>query len=608
MKHKQRKQIHAIFLSIIILLGLRLPVFVSQCGLIEYEVNDVPALNDWINRPLIFASPEEVECMVSQMQYIPSEETLPFDALEMKMNFNKPLFITRSDAREDVERLFYLLENGYAGYGYFNEGQRFQEAKESIIQEIDKKPLMRSSGLSSLLYDHLGFLHDCHLTIGDHEYESHLDFWYDAEFEFRKQNKAYVFTHDGVIYSVISINSESPDSYMFPSINSDGENVYRMGVLSPSSPPPLDLRAESNQETRQWEFELRNSQPEYSEIYMEKRLGGVPIVRIRSFSDQHKEYINEFLACADKYRDEPCLIVDIRGNGGGNTAYARQWITRYAGQQPSSPQIFTELISETSMMGRSNYFAYMLHYYPELEAQGYHLKAEDCRSYADEIENDETSSHWSAYNIPSPKKINNNSTLIVLIDKNVGSAAEGFLSYLQQVENVVFVGENSAGALTYGQMSYHMLPHSRLIVRLPISLNVFVDLKYREEKGFYPDLWVQSGYALNYAVAAVRMGSIPTSSSYREEILGVDFVPEKPSENIVVTDYFPILFGLFYGVILVFFNRQRKSKLFLIGGVLGALLGTYYLSRKPDLGYALLLVGFEYLVITFFKWRKEKSQ
>jgi len=551
------------------------------------------------------ASPDKVEYTVSQMQYLPSDEPLPHDNLELEMSFNKPLFITKTDAKADVERLFYLLENGYAGYGYFNQDDLFQEAKDAIFIEIDKKFVLTSSDLSAIFYKHLDFLHDCHLTIGEHEYETHLDYWYNTEFEFTKDNHEYSFTFEDKIYLVTSINNDSPDDYMFRSINSKGETIYRIGMLSRSSHAILELLAENSHETSRWSVLLENSRPVYSEIYMEKEIGGVPVVRIRSFSDQHKEYINEFLVCADKYRESPCLIVDIRGNGGGNTAYARQWITRYTGDVPVLPQIYTELVSETSMMGRSNYFAFMLHMYPELGAQGYDLKSKDFKGYAEEIENNEVSIHWSGYIIPNPQKINNNQTLIVLMDKNVGSAAEGFLSYLQQVENVVFVGENSGGALTYGQMSYHMLPNSRLLVHLPISLNVFVDLEYREERGFYPYLWVPSEDALNHAVAAVRGGTIKTSNEYREEILGIDFTPETKPISINISSYFPISFGLIYGLVVVYYNRKKESKLFLIGGVVAILAGTF-LPINHELGLTLVIIGVEYLGIAVYKWRNER--
>jgi len=38
-----------------------------------------------------------------------------------------------------------------------------------------------------------------------------------------------------------------------------------------------------------------------------------------------------------------------------------------------------------------------------------------------------------------------------------------------------------------------------------------IDLEFREEKGFFPDLWIPAEDAVNYAVAAVRKGTITTA-------------------------------------------------------------------------------------------------
>lgn len=148
------------------------------------------------------------------------------------------------------------------------------------------------------------------------------------------------------------------------------------------------------------------------------------------------------------------------------------------------------------------------------------------------------------------------------------------------------------------------LPNSKMLVALPTSLNVFVDLEYREEKGFLPDLWVPAEDALNYAVAAVREGTIATSQSYREEISGVAFIPEEPTMRDRVFSLLPIIATVLYGVVFVYFNRQRGMYFFILSGVVMAALGYFLVSREPLLGYACILVGVEYLLISLYKWRK----
>jgi hypothetical protein len=607
---KNVKRLTALVVIALLLSFMKIPprLFAINDELIEltHAANEV-ASGGWANRSLSRVPPEEVEDAVSRIQYVPDEEELPYEELEMEPSPRMPPFISARKAAEDVERLFYLLENGYSGYGYFSTVGSFDEAKEGILRGLRRQPIWNREELSSLFQGHLSFLRDRHLEIGGRKYSSHLDYWYDTGFELREDGGEYLFTSEGTKYAVVSINGEDPDGYVFPSLNAEGEAVFRMGLLSYSSPKPLDLRARSGQEARRWKVKLSRSQQRYSGIYEEKVVGGVPVVRIRSFGDHPKEYIDAFLASASRYRGEACLIVDIRGNGGGNEAWPKQWITRFTGRVPDRVQVFTELISETAMIGRSNSYALALHSVPELSQQGYPAMVEEFRGYAESIEDGGIAPYWWPYDVPGPREIPSNTTLVVLVDANVYSSGEGFISYLHQVENVVLVGENSGGAVTYGQMSHHRLPNSQMLIGLPTSLNVFVDLEYREERGFFPYLWVPAGEALNYAVAAVRRGTIATSQSYLEEIMGAAFVPEEPTTRDKVFVLLPVITAVIYGVFPVYFNRKRRAYFFILCGIVITALGYFLLSREPPLGYVCLLLGLEYLIIALYKWRKARK-
>lgn len=564
---------------------------------------DMQSSSDMLGKEFDFYPPVEVEDFVSRIQYDVGAEELSFDALEVDGKFREPMFLTGGAAREDVERLFYILENGYSGYGYFEQEGDYPAAKEGILDELEGKVILRGSELSEIIHRHLEFMHDSHLSIGDHKYGLHYDYWFDGSHEVGVDANGFLLKYNGGEHVLVSVNGETPDGFLFSSLNKEGETVYRFGVLSQETPRPLEVVVEDLDEPIL--IELVTSENEYGALFKDDLVGGVPVVRIGSFSDHHKPYVDQFLESASKYNDEPCLIVDVRGNGGGNTMYARQWVTSYTGQNPGSIQVFTELVSETSMIGRANYFSWLLHYYPELEDQGYPQKIDQFKGYAERIENGESEAHWSPYNVPAAKEIPSNRTLIVLIDSNVGSAAEGFLCYLQQLDNVVLVGENSMGALIYGQMTIHVLPKSRLQVSLPITLNFFADLVYREERGFYPDYWVPAEDAVNIAVAAVRSGAIPTSESYVDSVSSVEFVPQTvPVAGFNLKVYGPFLIFMFYGGVLVYVNRGRNWKVFLIGGVLSVFLGLTIKLRSENLNYVFLVSGVEYLLIALYKkWR-----
>jgi hypothetical protein len=171
------------------------------------------------------------------------------------------------------------------------------------------------------------------------------------------------------------------------------------------------------------------------------------------------------------------------------------------------------------------------------------------------------------------------------------------------VENVVFVGENTKGALTFGQQSAHRLPNSKLLAYVPIKLNVPLDLEIREELGFAPDYWVPGPQALNHAVAAARAGTIPTSVPLPAGYFEVEFVPERPlpwwrvHRRDLALGAFLMGLGLFFAIV----NRKRKGVVFLIAGVVALVLCAGYVFFGSPAGYVLGVVGLSYLVIGLLK-------
>jgi hypothetical protein len=193
--------------------------------------------------------------------------------------------------------------------------------------------------------------------------------------------------------------------------------------------------------------------------------------------------------------------------------------------------VWTEMVTKTSMMGRINYFEHILKFIEGVDRDWYEAQMAIFRARVDSFESGSRETYWEPQNIPGDGLIPSDPTIVVVMDGEVASAGEALLSYLSGVQNVVLVGENSAGALTFGQNTYHRLPNSNALVRMPISLNVFMDLKIREEEGFSPDLWVPAADALNYAVAAVRGGTISTAVDIPEGYFDQEFVPEKPQRG-----------------------------------------------------------------------------
>jgi hypothetical protein len=553
-----------------------------------------PPASDWIRTTFDAPLDDAAHEYVDRLRFTWEDAELPLSELTMEVGAKPRLRISAAQAAEDVEHLFYLFSHGYAGYAFFNQDGAFEQAKGRILETVSTRSNWSSRNLARLLHEQLDFISDCHLKIGGHSYGQHLDFWYDTSLELALAWEGYRFAADDTLYTVVSINDRDPEGYLFPSLNTSGDPIYRLGVLSKEEPSPLLLVVANDVAERSFEIALQRSDFAYysRDLFREDAVGGVPVIRVRSFSDHHADALESFVNTASAHRGEPVLIVDVRGNGGGNEAWPIRWIRGLTGQRAESVFIFSELKSKTTMAGRANVFAYMYDLYPRTAS--YRAEAERFTQMAAAYEDETYQPSWVGPRYPPMPLIPNDTTLILVMNDLVASAGEGLIMRASQAENVVLVGENTMGALTFGNAGTYRLPHSRLMVHLPINFGLYLDMAFREEQGLFPDLWVPAADAVNYAVAAVRSGTITTYQPLSPAVLGQSFVPEDPwagSRQEKTVLYLVIAVIVVGGSTWAFFMRKKPYLVIITGAAWLGIGSVWRLWMKKPVGYGFLLLG-----------------
>jgi hypothetical protein len=487
-----------------------------------------PPASAWIRTRFDAVLDEEAFTTVDRLRYSWDDEELPLADLQLDVEAKPRRRISAQQAADDVERLFYLFSHGYSGYAFFDQGGSFARAEARILDQVSTQSSWSSQDLSRLLYQQLDFITDCHMNIGDYQFAGHADFWYDAELELTLGTDGYQFTADGAEYSVVSVNGQDPEAFLFPSLNAQGDPVYRVGTLSETEPAPLLLATRGEAQERQFEIALKRSDYAYysDDYFREDMVGGIPVIRVRNFGDTLQDELTQFVQTGSAHRGDPVVIVDIRGNGGGNEAWPIAWIQGLTGRRAESVFISSELSSKTTMAGRANVFVQLQDLYPDTNF--FQREAEQHTALAEAFESGGRQPTWSGPHYPLMPLIPNETTVILVTNGYVASAGEGLVMRASRAENVVLVGENTRGALTFGNPGIFQLPHSRLTVRLPINFGLYLDMTFREEVGIQPDLWVPAADAVNYAVAAVRSGTITTRQPLSPATLAQPFVPEEP--------------------------------------------------------------------------------
>ena len=200
------------------------------------------------------------------------------------------------------------------------------------------------------------------------------------------------------------------------------------------------LTAASETGERQFEIELKRSDFTYfsEDIFREDVIGGIPVVRVRSFSDRYGDALSEFVMTASSHRGEPVIIVDIRGNHGGNERWPINWIQGLTGERAESVFIFSELTSKTTMAARANLFSDLYDQNPDVTL--YRDDAKQHAIIAESFESGTLQPSWVGPYFPQVPLIPNDTTVILVINGSVASAGEGLVMRLSQAENVVACG------------------------------------------------------------------------------------------------------------------------------------------------------------------------
>jgi C-terminal processing protease CtpA/Prc len=202
----------------------------------------------------------------------------------------------------------------------------------------------------------------------------------------------------------------------------------------------------------------------------------------------------KFLSFAYLIKDEPVVIIDVRSNRGGNAAIPIMWFKNLLGENvPSNYIAFSVLNDEI---------------YRELIGPPFSTEYTVLRSLRNTTRFDEN--HRIA-NHPPDRVVGNERLTIILADRFTQSAAELMVDLTFNMENTLFIGQNTAGfAQTSLPSWYYRLPSSGIPFQFGVSVNVFPEGHFREGIGIAPDIWVH-GDALAAALGMLERHVIGTT-------------------------------------------------------------------------------------------------
>ncbi len=182
--------------------------------------------------------------------------------------------------------------------------------------------------------------------------------------------------------------------------------------------------------------------------------------------EQQDDFIKNYL------NKSSALIVDLRGNGGGNSRYSDELAKQLCGTYvDSAKQTFVRTTPEAKRI-----------------QQGYKVSAE----WANLPESEDMVLWRTGTNYTIDKETAYMKPIYILTDWRTGSSSEMFLLRMLHHPMVTVVGDNSRGMEVYGYMAQTYLPISKLIIRTGMHYRI-LEYDNFELHGYTPHIKCKNG-------------------------------------------------------------------------------------------------------------------
>ena len=454
----------------------------------------------------------------------PARPSGPWTWEEAKGMLKPPESISRQQALEDLQQFREIVEQAYCGYDFYaRRGHDWDETWAQLQAAVEQRDAWTPAGLAELLADGLRFTGDRHfifrargseggksIQVGKHQDPYFADVLVtrsnEGRFELRPTTPEAPIAGS---WFLAACQGGDPETYLFRTLGANhGENAYLLGVLSdkPTRDLPVSLFAEDGRK-RSLKLPLHrgrmsNYRPEYSSAFA---FNGepVPVLQVTTFNARFspptiQSQLEDWVASASKpeVRTSPCLLVDLRGNGGGQSPPATRWLTTLT-TEPMGYGVIERLRSPLMYQAMLN-SRLMRHLRNAATRESYESLRSDLllgdvspleREYAVKRR------QWSRTGprvVPSKAPSRFEGTLLVLYDAGTASAAEGYIALARQLKRTVLLGENSAGMYGFGDCLVYYVRHSKVSFQCGHKLFHNAPDAMREGTGFLPDYWLDT--------------------------------------------------------------------------------------------------------------------
>ena len=396
----------------------------------------------------------------------------------------------KEQAIQDVDVFFRALKDSYACYYLFGE-EKFLAARDDIINELEslqETELISPIRLYRMILERLDlFVADLHFPHVTQDYVQYY-YYYAHGLFLHKDTRGYYLKNGDDKWYFESIDGDADlDEFLKVTISPEGELVYTLGhkyLLVDESPKPAHIVL-SNGNTKvnygiNWTLsETRDGLREkVNSVFSSSIEDGYNVIRVSRLPDPQSGKMIRFKNTATTLKGENNLILDFRGNGGGDNGSTLDWL-RFFSDDPEGiwwPSAIWNI--ESPLV----YYCYL--------AKGYEIPFENSGKYI--------AHGWEYYYDHTIAE--NDNAVFWLTDNQCGSSGDTSIRPAQEFENMIVIGTHTMGCAGVGGEWFSIyLPNTGLEFSYRADL-VFDDGHSIHGTGFDPDIWVPSEYALELTI------------------------------------------------------------------------------------------------------------
>lgn len=429
--------------------------------------------------------------------------------------FNSITEISYKKMLNDVEEFCYIVETCYAGYdAAVKNGLNIDDAKQKVIDNYKKGQKISVDDLVLKIHEQFSpFIQDYHGYIGKgtgYRFITPTQAYFSNTYVKKENDKLYVVQSDKKSLQPGDEITCNPNLlFNYPA---KGENVYRLGCLI--SKKSLLIKVQKDDIDIVLPINVVEPLNTDFEYFTKENENTIYIRYNRCYFNNETEYnsLVDFSNAAELCRNKETIILDIRGNPGGDDTYSDAFFNDLCFYQKDFSNSIDTVYSNSGndntdgLPMPNTVFSYMSIKSYLQALNGYvNMENEIWKGVAQGLQkmlNEQKKNPQKIYQKATNSKINNipplyKGKIIIITDNGVCSSGESIVEqaykYFSNTNQSYTIGTNTAGCGAFGNICTYYLSNSGIQVNFGITdftgKQSQMPSFHGEGKGYNPDFW-----------------------------------------------------------------------------------------------------------------------